>query len=432
MNQESTQQPTPVDPTSPSSDLIPGKSMLLTMRLLALGGFLITTLLMSVSIITIVANKTAKVPFCSAVEWFNCDTVIHSHWGKWFGIPVSCMAFVLYIIVLYQLFTLSAKKSHETLFRKWWILSIAADCIAFAAVWFTYLQAFKLNVFCPYCIADHAIGLFLAVLIFNFVKKQRLFTYDRPARISALFIPSMLTGLLIAGQVLITPSYGVDTNNNANNNATTPPPATGNFKSTVVTRDNKKYINATDFNKTIEYGKYPIIGNRETDFMLIEVIDYTCPRCKSLWSKLRAAKEDNILPSEMGITVLFYPLSHKCNSDYPDTGSRHLEACILAKLATAVWIAAPDKFEEYHDWLFSMQGNVSGPSARAKADRLVNPKAIDDALPKAETLLTDSISESIQLQTRSLPGFYLSSFQFTELPVNYAELINVIKKLGKK
>lgn len=68
-------------------------------------------------------------------------------------------------------------------------------------------------------------------------------------------------------------------------------------------------------------------------------------------------------------------------------------ACVYARYALAVWLARPEAFAAYDQWLFGSPRPPSVSEARAKAEQLVGMSALGGRLaePRVEAKLRDAV-----------------------------------------
>ena len=79
------------------------------------------------------------------------------------------------------------------------------------------------------------------------------------------------------------------------------------------------------------------------------MFDYTCPHCRVLHRYMHQAHEH--YGDQLAAVLICVPMNTSCNKHVKTTGSMHVNACIYARLAMAVWMRAPENFLEFHDWL---------------------------------------------------------------------------------
>lgn len=120
---------------------LPPNSVVIFLLVVALIGFV------DASYLTI-EHFQGRIPPCSITG--GCEQVLTSSYSQIFGIPVSLMGAVFYLLVLVGAF--SYLESKNTTFLKWTlILTIPA---LFFSLWFVYIQVFVLYSYCIYCLGS--------------------------------------------------------------------------------------------------------------------------------------------------------------------------------------------------------------------------------------------------------------------------------------
>ena len=131
-------------------------------------------------------------------------------------------------------------------------------------------------------------------------------------------------------------------------------------------------------NTKLNVHQWPLLGKPTAKYVFAEMYDYTCPHCRSLHNSMDATFKK--YGDDVAIIALPVPLNASCNKQVGSTEPQHRDACELARLAIAVWMVKPEKFVEYHNWLFKETRTVS--DARQHAIKLVTEKKLDEELTK--------------------------------------------------
>jgi protein-disulfide isomerase len=127
----------------------------------------------------------------------------------------------------------------------------------------------------------------------------------------------------------------------------------------------RKLITVAGNRVTLDVKQWPLLGNSEAQYVFVEMFDYTCPHCRNTHNAIKGAFEN--YGDRLAILALPVPLERACND--AASGGGHPGSCELAKISIAVWRVSPDKFHEFHDWMF--ETTRSPASARAHAEKLV-------------------------------------------------------------
>lgn len=356
----------------------------------------------------IVAEKTAKVPYCSWASWLDCAAVLnHPRWSKWWGIPVGVPATLVYLWVL-LLLTRPNLQSNE---RVWQRLAAIAGAIVLAAGWFIYLQLAVIGKLCAWCLAEHAIGVMLAMMIWA----------NRMPRLSSLAIGAGMAAILIGGQLLQPLGF-------------TSQIAIGQvvgLKYEEPLNGQEPWVMAGGA-VSLNPAAHPRLGPLTARKLLVEAIDYTCPRCHMLWKMLQPALP--LLGEEYGVAVLTFPLNHRCNHYYTETDPRHEPGCDLAGLAHAVWLADPGKFHEFHDWLFENQDQIDAAAAKAEAERRVGAGRLREMLakPEIDAMIKRDIEIAYLMGVRQLPGLFVKDDAVVVFPDDPEKLAQTLRHAMEK
>jgi uncharacterized membrane protein/protein-disulfide isomerase len=110
-----------------------------------------------------IALTSSTVAGCSG-GLFDCGHVLNSQWSRWFGIPVSVLAALTYVIMLASLQMAQAGSMESRRFN-WHIVVTLGLTAGLAAIWFLYLQFLVLEHLCIYCLTAHCCGLLIAIML---------------------------------------------------------------------------------------------------------------------------------------------------------------------------------------------------------------------------------------------------------------------------
>ena len=127
----------------------------------------------------------------------------------------------------------------------------------------------------------------------------------------------------------------------------------------------RKLITVAGNRVTLDVKQWPLLGHADAQYVFVEMFDYTCPHCRNTHHAIKGAFEN--YGDKLAILALPVPLERACND--AASGGGHAGACDLAKISIAVWRVSPEKFHEFHDWMF--ETTRSAASARAHAEKLV-------------------------------------------------------------
>jgi uncharacterized membrane protein/predicted DsbA family dithiol-disulfide isomerase len=369
---------------------------------------IVSAFLAFIGVGAMVAASTAKVPYCSWASWLDCTAVLnHPRWSKWWGIPVGVPATLIYVWALLLLMRPNLYANE----RAWKRLGAIGVAIVLAAGWFLFLQLQVIGKACAWCMVEHAIGVTLAILIWA----------NRRPRLSSLAIGAVMAAVLIGGQLLQPMRF-------------TSQIAIGQ----VVGLKYEEPLNGqpplllAQGAVSLNPAAHPRIGSLSARKLLVEAVDYTCPRCHMLWQMLKPALP--LLGEDYGVAVLTFPLNHRCNHYYTETEPRHEPACDLARLAHALWLVDPAQFHAFHDWLFENQDKVDAAAAQAEAERRVGAEPLRKALARGEmeAMINRDIEIAYLLGVRQLPGLFAKDEAVVIFPDDPEKLAQVLRHAMEK
>lgn len=447
------------------------------MRILTILAFALSIALVIIEIGLRSAEKGAMVPFCAPPgwEWLDCKTVLTGRFAFVLGIPVAVPALMVYMGMLVLLFKLPRASTLAGQRNIWNGLVICAYLILGAAVWFIYVQAFRINLYCSWCLMEHALGGSAAILAL--IGSRTISRSVLPSHPMSAATAGAGLLILIMGQLLFEPDLVVSAGNggknvnsgvanatgtsvNSSNNSSTPganqggdgggmlatvKPAMGRWIETHATA--KSLMVKDDFTLLIPEYHPVIMGTAASKRFIIEAIDYTCMHCKDSNDKLHKLSAQ--LP-DTAMLLILYPYSKRCNEFAeidPDVSTQYFRqqlACDMAAMSFAVWLTDPASHEKFHWWLFDNQQKLTidmkdnTPEARKlirqQAENIVGAEAL------AKTLAGDSVVKLIQRDTKlanflgvtGLPGVFIGKYALSRaIFEEEAKLLERIEKAFK-
>ncbi len=162
----------------------------------------------------------------------------------------------------------------------------------------------------------------------------------------------------------------------------------------------KKLVDVLGGRAQLNVRHWPLIGDLQADYVLVELFDYTCPHCRKMNEHIKAVRER--YNDRLAVVTLPVPLSRECNEAIADTKTRHRDACELARLAIAVWRLDPAAFQGYHEWLFEPAHGRTAAEASARAAQLVGRAELNAEL--AKPIVNQFIAKHVELYKRAGSG----------------------------
>jgi uncharacterized membrane protein len=296
----------------------------------------------------------------------GCDKVLGSRWAYVLGLPVSLFALPVYLGTIVLLF-------QKTI--RWKIILPLAAVVLGAALWFVGLQGFALRAFCKFCMTAHALGAIAALVLLR--------NNPLPANVTAKFVglAALPIALVIIAQVNSSAPGPVELASKAPVAATNSSPIIAASNSLPANETNSAVVAApsgpnfsfVDGEFTVDLTKVPVSGRLDAPKKMVKLFDFTCHHCRDLHHLLKPVKQK--YPNELAVISLPMPLDSDCNPLISRTAPPHTNACEIARIALAVFVAKPEKFEEFADWLFEPELPPTPEAAQAQAEKLVGKEA---------------------------------------------------------
>lgn len=418
------------------------KHAITALRVLALLGFLLAVYLARQH------GAQADLPGCQ-----DCDGVITSEWGTVIGVPVSVPAALAYLGALVMLLPGRVWLGEQRRFR---VLATLGVTFVAAAMWFLFVQT-QLGRYCAYCILEHGVGVaFAAVAWWSARRAGALESTRMDTGVTAGLMP---VAMLIVAQHLLPPTYArvaapepaAEPARPAPPPPSQPPPAQpfdvagqppppptgpvekpygGDYEGPYSEPDDGHIVALQGGRVKLSPSLHLVHGSPTARRILVEVADYTCPRCAATHKVLTDARRS--LGPDYALLVLPFPLSHRCNKVLPFTDPKHEHSCAFARFAQAVWLTSAPRFAEYHDWLFDNQTRIGEAEARAKAAELVGAAALEATLAtgKPDELLQREVGIGMKLAAvvgGRLPDLYAGKLRFDIIPEEPSKMAELLR-----
>lgn len=321
-----------------SKEQVPSGAIILLLRLLLTAALLISIYLGWISL------SGGTVAGCGPES--GCDKVLHSRWSRWFGVPVSIPAVLLYGLMLAATLRLTPGSTAVQQRQAWTLLLPAAWAALGAVVWFATLQLFVIKAMCPFCMTAHACGFLAALLLFStapirgapekpWQKEKEIYVPPKDARgLSMIALAGV--AILVLGQVFHRPAaFSVSRIGPAS------------LQQTPTNRLFEIYEGRFSFNMS----EVPMIGSPAAPQAIVSLFDYTCHHCRVMHGKLKELHR--AFPGQLAIISLPMPLDNHCNYMVRVQPSAHSNACEYARAGLAVWQANRRMHESFDDWVFA-------------------------------------------------------------------------------
>lgn len=414
-------------------------------RVLAICVSVVAMLALGISAyLTYVTWSSGVVAGCSAGAELDCEDVLGSHWSKWLGLPVSLLGVIAYVGILVLAWVAALKPGS---FAETGLVTAALLAVG-AGVWFTALQIVNLDSYCFYCLTVHLCGIFVCVLAILLARDESC-PLDASSMRTALGVPQggagagiALPGVsaagpnwlaafgtaaigvaaLVGGQVLAEDESigieevafnppavatsddtqkesagGPEDGGSEDNEANAPDFLNSDYKPDLASQSSSREISFAGLSKSLDVKSMPMMGDPTAEHVFVEFVDYTCKHCRKLHPHVMAAKEK--YGDDLAVVIHHVPLNKKCNPNVKGSHPLKVYSCDYTQLAIKVWLIAPERFAEYHDWMMTGRKPPSVFEARKRALSLVGGGNFLD--PK----LDKKVGERISIQCDNFQTF---------------------------
>ena len=298
----------------------------------------------------------------------GCEAVLNSRWSKIAGVSVCLPALATHVMILLCVLVIAGENSGPERGVAIAGLVLAAALLMTAASWFIAVQLFLVGSICPWCMADHALGLAIAIAILS-LPAIRTIRWYIPAGLGVIAV-----ALAAGAQHAQTEPQAVRVVDSRNSDVGTGP---------------ERVITLLGGRLKVRPHELPFDGNPESRIQIVYIFDYSCSHCRETRTLLKQVRDQS--KESFSLIMLPLPLDSKCNRLVPVTRPAFQESCELSRLALAVWKAQPGQFPAYNEWLFTGEEAPAAADARAEAERLVG------AEPLAAALVDKWVERQIQI-----------------------------------
>ena len=318
----------------------------------------------------------SQVPGCG--EGSGCGEVLTSKYAKLLGLPVSAFAAAIYV-ALAGLWLARRRLGRRDAPAGLQVLPAAIGLsVIGSAGWFTYLQLFDLQAICPYCMADHAMGVAAAVAALVGLRAIG------PGRWATAIVVAAIAVTALA-VIQASDTQPLDYVGEGDGQAT----HTG------------RQLTLFDGQLQLDIAAEPHAGDVNAPHAIVLMYDFACPHCRHAHKTL----DELVASGEREVVLVMLPIAihPSCNPHMSNTPPRFDESCDLARAALAVWVADPGKFAEMERWMYEPLLPRKAADARQKAIELVGAGAFADAGDPADALLRRNIAAFGQSRAERVP-----------------------------
>ena len=175
----------------------------------------------------------------------------------------------------------------------------------------------------------------------------------------------------------------------------------------------------------------PLVGSPDASHVVTLLFDYKCPHCQQLHFMLNEVVRR--FRGKLAFALCPTPLNTKCNPYVPRDVDEFKDACELAKVGLAVWLANREAFPAFELWMFTMESGDrwqprSLDAARAKAVELVGQAKFDAAWadPWIDRFLQTSVRLLGATGSNAIPKLVFGSRWVVPQPTDADGLVSIL------
>lgn len=180
----------------------------------------------------------------------------------------------------------------------------------------------------------------------------------------------------------------------------------------------------------LDVKQWPMAGKTDAEFVCVEMFDYNCQHCRETHAAVRAAKQR--LGDRFAVITLPLPLNTNCNNQISQTGAQFMESCNQAAVAIAVWKLNPEKFSDFHDWMFEGPRAPTFQEAKTRAESVVGKeelqKMLESPLPKA--FIDKHVQMYARLNRGNIPKLLFNTTSIVGLFQAPDQLVEILNRQG--
>ena len=301
--------------------------------------------------------RTGAASVCNLGSQLNCDVVNTSAWSELFGVPVSHLGSIFYLVLICLLLLATAKPALRERLHAWLLLLIVAACGS--SLFLAGISAFVLHTFCLFCVSLYVINVLLLGLVLPGAwTRLRDVPQQLGQDVRDLLRPAplVLTAAGLCGAALsswVLREAGQQAHLAAQQ------------RSQVNAKTNEPPQQAARLDLTDPAA--PSLGPADAPISIVEISDFECPYCQKAAQTL--AELRRIYPNQLRVQFRHFPLDQSCNPLLKR--QIHPNACAAARAAFCA--GEQGQFWAYAEKLFDGATEPEDLDAHLRALSLKEP-----------------------------------------------------------
>lgn len=355
---------------------------------------------------------------CAPTATVNCDYVLGSNWAKIGPIPTTILG-LAYFWAVGMWYLLIGPPNHPG--RRWHVLPLVVVSLSLCgSLWFMYLMAFELPVWCTWCVAAHVVnGLLFAVVWLS--RPRRPAPAPDSAAVVAAYPSSARAGIVLGTIVSLLLLIVLGSALNQAYAA-----------AWQLRQEYLKVTNNADYidwrHRSAPQRSIPLrpddlaVGSVDAPSTLVAFSDFECSKCAALFKS--APNIVDAFPGKLRIVFKHFPLDTACNPDAPRDFHFHCCAAALAAEAARSLGDAPQGLV-YHRLLYENMARLAQrPYTQVATQAGLDAEQFDAALAAGvgRERLEQDIALGRELGVRGTPALFLNGRELTTWKITTEDL----------
>ncbi len=327
----------------------------------------------------------------------QCNTVLSSPFGRYFGVSITLLAFIYFGIVGLLLLLARSSRKGPSAALIGLCLPVLAVIGVVTGIWSIRVMVYEIQQVCLWCLTVHfCTALFFLLTIGFACRRWRRVGLEvkegdgEPMSRKPIFASLAAAALLSLWQLGFLSQFH--------------DPVILSIVA-VPEIDNPARLLAVDASDEMVM---TYKGQRSAPGRIVLVSCFTCPSCRDANRDLNEIMKGS--PGKVRIDIRFNPQWPTCNRHVSEGGhgEKHRYACQLARIGIAVAVADSSAFAPFVDWLYENQKGMTVEKATEEAKSRVDVERYQQALDSGlvDRRLEEDVAFMQQLDVEVIPAIY--------------------------